>query len=100
MGGHDRLPYWLEYVFEQRVQESFKNAKKLDKHLLRMERYAMLDDVADEILCALRFGVLDNLPEASHVVRVAEIEALETFNRRVTMEYNILRARSPPLVNQ
>ena len=94
------MPYWLEYVFEQRVQESFKNAKKLDKHLLRLERYAMLDEVEDEILYALRIGVLDSLPEASLVVRVAEIEALETFNRRVTMEYNILRARSPPLVNQ
>ena len=94
------MPYYQEYVFEQRVQESFKNAKKLDKHLLRLERYAMLDEVEDEILCALRFGVLDSLPEASLVVRVAEIEALETFNRRVTTEYNILRARSPPLVNQ
>jgi sigma54-dependent transcription regulator len=57
----------------------------------------MLDDVADEILRALRFGALDSLPDGSRVVRSAEAEALKVFDRRMQMEKNILAARSPPL---
>ena len=47
MGGHDRFPNWLEFTFERRVQTCFKEARRLDKQLLRLERYATLEDVAD-----------------------------------------------------
>jgi hypothetical protein len=47
MGGHDRFPNWLELMFERRVQTCFKEARRSDKQLLRLERYATLEDVAD-----------------------------------------------------
>jgi hypothetical protein len=99
MPGHERLPTHLEFAFEERVQASFKRALRFDE-VLQNDKYATRPDVTDEVLCELRFGVLDCLPESSLVVRTAEEEALKVYQRRVQMEHGILAAPIPAMTNE
>lgn len=96
MAGHDRFPTYLEFAFEERVQTSFKKALHFDK-IVEDEHYAIIEDVASELHCKLRFGVLDSLTESSFVVRAAEEKALAVFRARVYQEEKFLERPEDPM---